>query len=588
MDQVAQIREKIDLVSFIAEYISIKKAGRNFQALCPFHSEKTPSFVVSPERQIWHCFGCGKGGDVYTFLMEHERMEFPEALRFLAKQTGIELSPISFTDSSLSAKKERLYKANHIAAEFYHYILTQHAAGKDALAYLKNRGVHEKLIGTFKLGFAPLSGKALVRYLLQKKQFQKEDLLDAGLVTEQYRGLVDFFRGRLIFPLIDHRDNTVGFSGRLLDEVSGLGGKYINTRDTIIYHKRSHFFGLNITKDAIKKEDKAILVEGEFDVLSCFQNGISNVIAVKGTAVTEEQASLLSRYTKNLAICFDADSAGQEAIKRSLPALSKKNIHASVITISTGKDPDEALSLNPGEFKRAVGRDINIYDYLFDQIMKKYSTATSEGKKQIADELLPIVNEIDNAIIKEHYLRKLSLSIQTTYESILAELEKKERKKTLEASVEFRISKRSRAEMLEEYLLALVFQSDKSRQAEKLAWDKLSGQMPIDRASQKILHYFHKFKGSTAKKETDEYVASLPPELIDTYNTALLFPLPKFTGDPQQLTEIEKTAEQLKEIYLKEKIKKLAELIKEKENITSGEKDSLNEEYVKLVEMLKR
>ncbi len=586
MDQVAQIREKIDIVSFISEYVPLKKAGKNFQGLCPFHGEKTPSFIVSPERQIWHCFGCQKGGDIYTFLMDYERLEFPEALRYLAKQAGIELMQSSYADTSSSIKKEQLYKVNAIAADFYHYILIKHTAGKMAYEYLRKRGISEKLVKTFKLGFAPGSGRALIRYLLQKKRFMKEDIIDAGLAASYSNGISDFFKNRLIFPLIDYRENVLGFSGRLLDESTGFGGKYINTRDTMIYHKRTHFFGLNITKDAIRKAKQAILVEGEFDVMSCFREGITNVLAIKGTALTEEQINLLSRYADKITICFDGDTAGQEAIKRSLPVLSKKQINTTVVVIRDGKDPDEALRINPIEFKKAVENDVSVYDYLFERALKDNAVSTSEGKRKIAESLLPVIDDIENAIVKEHYLRKLASSIQTTYESVSEELNKKRKKTLEEVSFISKKNKRSREEILGEYLTALVFQSPEVLHVADMAWGTISFCVGKERAYQKLILYYLDFVKEGGSMQ--QFNASLPSEFSDIYNTALLYPLPSFADKEKYVFEVLKTAEQLKLLYLKDQMKTLVNSIKTSE--ASGDRDEaerLKEEYSKLVAQLK-
>ena len=586
MDQVSQIREKLDIVSFISDFVPLKKAGKNFHGLCPFHGEKTPSFVVSPDRQIWHCFGCQKGGDIYTFLMDFERLEFPEALRYLAKQAGVELIQTNFADSSTSAKKEQLYKVNAIAAEFYHYILTKHNAGKAAYDYLEKRGINEKLVKTFKLGFAPSSGKALIRYLLQKKRIQKEDVIDAGLAVSYTNGLSDFFKNRLIFPLIDYRENVLGFSGRILDENIAFGGKYINTRDTMIYHKRTHFFGLNITKDSIRKSNQAILVEGEFDVMSCFREGITNVLAVKGTALTEEQINLLSRYADKVTICFDGDSAGQEAIIRSLPVLSRKQINTTVVVIPSGKDPDEALKINPIEFKKAVEQDISVYDFMFERTLKISSPSTSEGKRKIAETLLPIIDDIKNAIVKEHYLRKLSTSIETTYESIVEELSKLTKKTIEEVAVESIKNKRSREEILGEYLIALIFQAPDPLLCAKTAWSVLSAYIANTRAYQKLISYYLEYieKGV----DPEQFSVSLPTEFLDIYNTALLYPLPTFSEIDKYVLEAKKTAEQLKSLYLKERMKELSAAIKTNEaEGRTNESEKMREEYSSLVAQLK-
>lgn len=587
MDQVAQIREKIDLVSFISDYITLKKAGKNFNAICPFHSEKTPSFVVSPERSIWHCFGCQKGGDVYTFLMEYEKLEFPEALKILARQAGIELVRSSFKDTTLSEKKERLILANNIAAEFYHYILTKHEAGKKALQYLTDRGLNEKLIKTFKLGYAPPSGKSLIRYMLQKKHIDKADLIDSGLGTLSYAGVSDFFRGRLIFPLVDHRSNVLGFSGRQLDENEHFGGKYINTKETLLYQKRTQFFGINVTLSHIRKENRVILVEGEFDVISCFKEGITNVAGIKGTALTEEQVNFLSRFADKITLCFDSDKAGENAIIRSLPLLSKKGLNVSVVKLHN-KDPDEAIRTNLVEFKRMIEDDVNVYDFLFDKTIEENSVKTPEGKRKVADFLLPIIDAIDNAIIKEHYLRKLSKAIDTSYESISTELDKKKKKSIEKTIVSSAKIKRSRQDLLEEYLLALIFQSNDPIKTGSIAWQMLSEDIPKNLASEKLLIYFIDFANQVPDADLAKFSSSLPDELIEIFNTSLIFPLPNFTDNKKLLIEVKKTAEQLKQIYIKLKIKSLTEKIKEQESLsTQDEAERLKEEFNKTIIRLK-
>lgn len=588
MDPVAQIREKLDLVSFIGEFITVKKAGRNFNALCPFHGEKSPSFIISPERQLWHCFGCGKGGDIYTFLMEYEHMEFSESLRFLAKRAGVELQSGSY-DTSATSRKDQLYAVNAIAAEYYHYILTKHEAGKEALHYVKNRGIDERLIKTFKLGFSPISGKALSSYLQKKKQYQPEDLAEAGLGIQRGRDVLDFFRGRLMFPLIDHRDNVTGFSGRLLDEKTGFGGKYINTRDTVIYHKREQVFGLNITKEAIRKENQVILVEGEFDVMACFQNGIGNVVAVKGTALTEQQVNLLGRYAQKITVCFDGDNAGQEALKRSLPILEKKGVTTTVIAIPSGKDPDESLRTEPGLFKKAVKNDVNVYDYLFDQTITTYPVSSPDGKRKIGESLLPVISGIQNAIVREHYLRKLSTSLHTTYESIIKELERLQKRENNPQPVTIPKTQRSREETLEEYLIALILQYEKPNEALQNTIKVLSDSMNPDRAYQKVVTHLLTHFEKNDHFDHNQFGTLLPSELLPAYNTSLLFPLPLFGSPEKQLQEVQKVASQLREIYLKQKLKVLTEQIKEKEQTGNAEEAAkLKEEYSSFVARLKK
>ncbi len=589
MDQVAQIREKLDITSFLSEYMTISKAGRNFRALCPFHNEKSPSFMISPERQVWHCFGCGKGGDIYTFLMDYEHIEFPEALRVLAKKAGIELIE-SKAQAGISSKKERLYSLNALAAEYYHYILTKHAVGVGARAYLKERGLSDKTIKTFQLGFSPDTKSSLASYLVKKKKYLVEDLVEAGLVFQRGRDVIDFFRGRLMFPLVDHRDNVVGFSGRVLDK-DVKTSKYINTRETLIYHKGEGFYGLNIAKDAIRREGQVILMEGEFDVISSFQEGISNVVAVKGTALTQEQVNLIGRYAQKISFCFDGDKAGQNAIKRSLPIVEKKDLKASIILLPEGKDPDEMIRQNPTGYKIVVKKDIGVYDYLFDQSLLAGDITSAEGKKAAADAFLPIISSMTNEIIKEHYLRKLSTALETTYESISKELERKQ-KAALKEKIALpppSLQKQSREEMLEDYLMSLIMQSQNPKASLEKIFATLSPSLESGKAYQKILvhmvEYFKKHEAFDQKMFSD----GLPPELLFNYNKSLLFPLPPLTTTEAYLREVEKVAKQINELYLHEKLRAVgAELAKKEKEEDAAGIEVLTQEYSTLMTMLKK
>lgn len=578
MDEVSQIREKTDIVSFIQEYIPLKKAGRNFKANCPFHNEKTPSFMVNPERQRWKCFGCQKGGDIYTFLMEYERLEFPEALRMLAKRAGVELTarPV---DAAQRTQKERIYSVNNLAREYYHYILTKHRVGRKASEYLEKRGVTSRLIDTFMLGFAPGDGVSLSDYLLKKKKFPPQDLYDAGLAANYGGRVRDFFRDRLIFPLIDHRDNTVGFAGRLLDANAAVA-KYINTRDTLVYHKGEHVFGLNITKDAIRKANHVILCEGEFDVISCFHHGITNVVGVKGTALTENQVNLLKRFAEKVTFAFDGDKAGQEAIIRSLPLIEKKDLASTVIEIPFGKDPDEALQKEPGSFKKAVREDQPAYDYLLTKAAAAFDPETAEGKKQITDRLLPLFSNIKNEIIKEHYLKKAAGLLDTSYESIQRETQRlivREQPRVPKVSPE---SKRSKEETLEEYLLSLIIQSDNPKTVLEKALSILSDSMSKDRARQKILYHLLDHFTQTDSFDGKKFINVLPSELIESYDSSLLYPVPNFEDQTKLLTEVEKKAKELRARYIHKQMKDLAREIKVKEQEgKSGEAEELKKKY---------
>lgn len=585
MDQVAEIREKIDIVGLIGEYVTVKKAGRNFKANCPFHGEKTPSFVISPERQLWHCFGCGKGGDAYSFLMEYEHMEFPEALRFLAKRAGVELVQ-SQRNSEAASKKEQIFKINALAMQYYHFILTKHPVGKEALDYLENREVNNGAIETFRIGFAPPHGTSLVEYLERKKQISKEDIILSGLGSWRGRQVVDFFAGRLMFPLIDHRDNIVGFSGRVLVDREN-SPKYINTKETLAYHKSEQFFGINIAKEHLRKEEQAILVEGEFDVISCFQEGISNTLAIKGTALTEQQVNLLSRLVKKISICFDGDSAGQEAIVRSLPILEKKQMQVTVIVMPSGKDPDDAIKNDPYVFKAAIKNDVPVYDYLLGKTVSIFDKETAQGKKQIGERLLPLFARIDNQIVREHYVRRLSTFLDTSYESLLRELERVEQKEQAPLIAKLK-EKRPREENLEEYLSALIFQSQNPFESLEIVKKGMGTMLKKERAQQKLLFSLSDF----AQIVKDVFDASLftkflPTELLDTYNTSMLYPLTEFHDTSALHKEIIHVTRELHAILLKKDLQLVARQMKEAEK-TGQTTDSLQESYALLLKELEK
>ncbi len=586
MDQVAQIREKIDIIAYLSEFITLKKAGRNFKAVCPFHNEKSPSFMVSPERQSWHCFGCGKGGDVYSFLMEYEHVEFPEALRILAKKAGIELVQSKY-EAGVSSRKEKLYSINSLAAEYYHYILTSHKVGENALAYLKERGLSEKIIKTFHLGFSPSGGAALSSYLLKKKKYELDDFVEAGLGFPRGRDAVDFFKGRLMFPLVDHRENVVGFAGRVMEKDVNTA-KYINTRDTLVYHKGEQFYGLNVTKDAIRKEGHAILVEGEFDVISSFQEGISNVVAVKGTALTEAQVSLIGRYAPKISMCFDGDKAGQEAIKRSLPIIEKKGLQVTIITLPDGKDPDDAVRTNPLGYKMAIKKDVSVYDFLYTKALESGDRESAEGKKAIADAFLPTIASMTNEIIREHYLRKLSDVLETTYESVVKELGRLAIKK-VEGMVKVpEVSKtRTREEILEEYLISLILQSPSPRDAMDKVLQGLVDSGSQERAYRKILTHMAEYFQQHNEFDAKVFSERLPTELHQVYNTSILFPLPDLKDAKSYQAEIEKTTKELRDVYLRERIKKVSEELKKAEKDNNEEETlRLGDEQVRLVGLL--
>lgn len=583
MDQASEIREKIDIVTFISEYLPLKKMGRNFKVNCPFHTENTPSFVVSPERQIWHCFGCQKGGDVFTFLMEYENMEFPEALRILAKKAGVTLKESGFKKEEYS-EKEKIYSINNLALKYYHYLLTEHKSGKNALSYLiDKRKLNAGIINTFEIGFSPLAESSLSDYLVKKKNYQYKDLLMAGISFERGGRLYDFFKGRIMFPLFDHRGNVAGFSARALNDTDMP--KYINTRETLVYHKGSMFFGLNIGKEEIKQKQDAIIVEGEFDAISLYMEGIKNTVAIKGTALTENQVNLLSRFTPKVTLCLDQDEAGFAATKRSLENIEKKGLTASIVVLSDAKDPDEAIKKNPSGFKKSLKESIGVYDLLTQKFVSENNKSTAVGKKEITDNLLPLFANISNEIVKEHYLKNLSSILNISFESLTKEIDKNKKKNLEDRILIPRYTKKNRKELLEEYLLALIIQSpnpkklldENGKLLEEYKFEALSLKKILDNMND----YFKKNELFDSKKFSD----GLSKELIKFFDTCFLFPLPKFTEPQKYDEEVGKVTKELLILYIKERIKFITDELRLKTK-SEEEAEDLKKEFDKLLNLL--
>lgn len=453
-DVATQIKEKIDIVSFIGQYISLKKAGNNYKAPCPFHQEKTPSFVVSPERGIWHCFGsCNTGGDVITFLMKWDNINFQEALSELAKQYKIEIPQFSVSDSTEHIKN-KLIQLHDLAVRFYQYVLHELKTGKDAREYLVKRGINEGIQKKFEIGYAPSSWDSFVVFA-KKKGFSNDELIQSGLAIRTRRNtLIDRFGGRIMFPIKNIRGNTVAFSGRIL-QTQNKEAKYINSPETLIYHKRETLFGLHLAKEAIKKTKRVLLVEGEFDVISPYQKGVENVVAVKGSAVTREQMTILSRFADEFYIALDSDEAGSEAAKRTIEEAMGLGIDLYVVRFEQVKDPDEAAQKNISMFKEALKHPIPVYDFILEFFAKKYPPTDIYGKKKYGEAVSAFLKRVQNPIIQSHYVKKVASILQVDDKSIWKTLRSKQ-------IVPMHHSEQltSRDELLQRYLLGALLHSN--------------------------------------------------------------------------------------------------------------------------------
>lgn len=413
--EIQEIKDKINIVDFIGEYLRLTPAGTGiYKALCPFHNEKTPSMIVSPARNSWHCFGCGAGGDVFEFLMKTENLEFAEALKVLAQKAGVVLSR---QNREVLSRKNRLFDLCDLTARYFNRVLLESSRAQEVREYLKNRGISDDSIEQFRLGYAVDEWDNLYNFLI-KKNYRPEEIFKAGLTVNKERGsgFYDRFRHRLMFPIIDHHGRTVGFGGRALKKDEPA--KYINNPQTDIYNKSEALYGLYWAKDFIRKADQCILVEGYMDVIPSHQAGVKNVVSISGTALTEQQLKNLRRYTNNLALSLDMDDAGQRAALRSIELALQNEINVKVITLAQGKDPGECATNSPDDWKKAIGEAESVMEYFISRAVKGRDINNPEDKKAIAKFMTDKIIQLGNPVERDHWLRQLSDRLGVSEESV--------------------------------------------------------------------------------------------------------------------------------------------------------------------------
>ena len=460
MNPSDEIKQKIDIVDFIREYIPVKAVGANFQALCPFHGEKTPSFVISPEKQIWHCFGCGKGGDVFSFLMEMEGLGFAEAVRELAPKAGVTLRN---DNPETYSKRNRLLDIMALSVKYYHHVLGT-KTGEKALAYLTKRGLTPEIIEEWQIGYSPDSWDSLSSFLaarpLSGKKYLSAEILEAGLVVKKEgttNRYYDRFRDRIMFPVYDVTGNPIAYSARINPEiVNDKVGKYINSPQGPIYDKSRVLFGLDKAKSYIKSKDLAIVVEGQMDVITCHQFGFKNAVASSGTALTTEQVALLKRYTNNIALCFDADAAGQLAADRGIKEAMAAEMNIRVIIIPNGKDPDDALRQDASLFEIAVNEAKPMMEYYFDKVIAGLDLQLVDNKKEVAKKMLAMIAKLVNKIEAAYWLKTLSQTLEIDENALRESLPQEASQKIVKPVKAPVAAVRSREEQLSELLLAII------------------------------------------------------------------------------------------------------------------------------------
>lgn len=414
-DAKEEVRSKLNIEDVIGEYMQLKRAGRNFKGLSPFSGEKTPSFFVSPEKHIWHDFSSNKGGDVFSFVMEAEGMDFRQALEHLAKKAGVDLSQYQTKGSAeLAQKKKRLLEVNALAAQYYQHSLLKNP---HALEYVfKKRQLSKEIVQDFQIGYAPTSGDALVQFLL-RKGFNKKELADAGL-TNRFGG--DLFRGRMTVPLMDPTGQVVGFTARVLQDEPNAP-KYLNTPQTLLYDKGRHVFGLSQAKTTIRENDYAVIVEGNLDVVSSHQAGVKIVVATAGTAMTDHHLRALRRLTGNVRLAFDGDKAGLAATERAIPIAAEVGVDLSIISLPpSAKDPDELIQQDVELWKKAIEGAIPAVDWVLAQYETREDLGTAAGKRNFTTAALAVVRTLADPIERDHYEQKIAAIINSSIEAVKA------------------------------------------------------------------------------------------------------------------------------------------------------------------------
>lgn len=417
---IEEIKTRLNIIDVLRDYIRLEKAGANYRALCPFHNEKSPSFMVSEEKQFWHCFGCQKSGDIFGFVMEIEGLEFKEALKLLAEKAGIELKKIN---PKLVAEKNKTLEILELATKFYETQLWKGEGKIKIVNYLKERGLQDEIIKEFRLGYAPIGWRNLLTFL-NGRGFKEEEILKTGLIIKKEGKVGQFydrFRDRIIFPIADTSGKIVGYSARVAPGGDESQAKYVNTPETEVYHKSKILYGLDRAKQEMRQNDFVLLVEGNLDVIASAQAGIKNTVAVSGTALTLEQVALINRYTDKVKMFFDMDSAGENATKKSIKLCFEKDMAVEVVELPEGKDAADVAQKDPEQLKQAVAKAKSAMDYFFAKVFSKYDKKKVADKKIIVAELLDMIGNMASAIEKSHWIKKLGEELDLE-ESILTDM----------------------------------------------------------------------------------------------------------------------------------------------------------------------
>ena len=575
---INQVIERSDIVELIGNYAALKKAGRNFKALCPFHNEKSPSFVVNPDKQIFHCFGCGVGGNAVGFLMRQEHLEFPEAVRFLANKAGVVIpEDESVTPSPSRQLREEIVKINALAAAFFHEILlnSHEIPVKTARDYLKGRGVDLETVKKFQLGFAPNEWDALLKYL-KAKGISEELISKAGLIIarEGKVGYYDRFRNRIVFPIADIQNRFLAFGARAMQDSDGA--KYINSPETPVYTKGQHMFGLNLTKAAVGKLDRIIVVEGYMDMIMPYIHGVENSAASLGTALTVEQIRLIRRYTPNVVMLFDTDTAGQSAIIRSLDLLIDEGMNVRVATLAKDADPDSYIRENGLEaFNARIDQAESFLDFKFNWLAAQFDPVTVEGKSKIAQELLGTIARFKNEVAKYELTKALAQKLNIP-EGVLfkqAGQAKGQQGSFREPEVKIKVVASASASAGQELLLALFL---KDPAWAKAALERIGPEDFPDGVVREVVTTIWALAKERDDWSTSDLLVRLNDESAQSLITRLINIEEKKLTDPARIFQdcigkirIKKIEEGISQARASNDIEKVNELVKERQLLKS-------------------
>ena len=458
--QVEEIKEKSDVVAIISPYVKLSRAGRNYKGLCPFHSERTPSFTVSAERGTWRCFGCGEHGDVITFLEKYENLTFMEALEQLAQKAGVVLKKSNIPQDGHQKAKQRLYEILSLSTEFYHYILTSHQLGGEARKYTLERQISQETIKKYQLGFAPNSWQSLTHYL-SKKGYTSQEIAATGMSSQGNSRAYDRFRGRLMFPVTDVMGRVIGFSGRSLIE-NDKSPKYLNSPENELFHKGKLLYGLSQAKDSIRQSDRLILVEGNIDVLSSAQAGVGEVVAPLGTALTPEQVSLIKKFATNIYIAFDQDNAGQKATRRSIELLKQAELDIKVVELIDGSDPDDCIKRNPANWTKSLNQAKEVFDYYLGWVSRTFDLNHESGKMKASLEIVPLIAATNNPVAQSFLIRRAADALAFDEQAIRQQLKTgqsnptQHRSEEVVPSLNAQIAVKDRHQILVEYIMGQI------------------------------------------------------------------------------------------------------------------------------------